>query len=994
MKALKVTLLVLAGLVVFLLVAIVVLFLPSVQRVIVTRAVSDDETTLELDYFHAGLNQVTIRGADYQTPGTAVLAEEVTAGLSLLSLLVRQELRLGEVEATGLFVDLSRKEAEDDEPFAGILEQLNLPMPVSLERLQAEGRVLLPPIAGEEPVQAEFAAVGAMAPGSEGDFEVSGELASGLGGRWGPLGVDARLTVSQGVHGEIERGRLRAVVSAPWLAEGSDERLEADVVLVATETGETYQARLAPLLVSQESGTAAPNREVPPLLSLDAAYDRNAGQVEGSWRLEVDHDQLRAYLGGEALPVFAASGDGSFTYGTDGSIAAAGTVNLALSDLGDFSADLAEIDSLSLASRFDVFISEQVVRVDELAAELRTANGDVLLDARNFEPLQYDREAGRVVGAEDRIELAEVTLRSFPVAWANAVLPAGTEVGGGAVTGRARISSEAGTVHFVLEDPIRAESVDLVFNGDPAARDLALEASGSGSFGEGRLQAAVDQMQVSSEGQALITLTGEIDTAGSTSVQLDGDLAALTRQPFFAETGRLQAGAVELRATVDESSGQQPRAVKLTAAARGLAGEDGQALPDVQIEEATMREAAPNVWRVDLPMQVKGSSLSDVRLAGEVRVAAEPTEFELLLSGNKVVVDDLVALANALSEDTDEERAEPAAPVEAPESAGERDAVPVWSGLKGTFRVDIARVVLSEDQAIDTLQGIVAADTATFEGALEGQFSGEPVRVDADVRFQSDQDAPYILEGNVDAQSLPVGEIFKRLQPNRPPVLEGLFAASMRISGTGRNIPDLIDGVRGQVEVRSGGGIIRLLYSENPVAEMGALASRALSQMRGEIGTIASVASQVSHMPYREMYLSAVRSEDLDVVLRDITVVAPELHLRGSGLVRHQEGVSVLEQPMEIRINLGAQGALLETLRSLNAMGDQTDELGYVLLRNEFVVTGTPANPDSNAFYRLLLEAALPYVIPGFDRETEERPTIPRIPDILDIFGRGRSGSK
>src|SRR5690606_7186224 len=148
----------------------------------------------------------------------------------LFDLLFRRQIRIDELNVSGLLVDVSKAEpAEEREPFEGIL--MDLPMPLHLNRLRVEGQAILPGLA-EQPMLADFVLTGGgFAPDHEGELKLVGELeSSGQIALLAALDFDGKMTVLQGGGGRIDRASVHALVSAITAETEREETLSADVL--------------------------------------------------------------------------------------------------------------------------------------------------------------------------------------------------------------------------------------------------------------------------------------------------------------------------------------------------------------------------------------------------------------------------------------------------------------------------------------------------------------------------------------------------------------------------------------------------------------------------------------------------------------------------------------------------------------------------------------------------------------------------------------------
>src|SRR5690606_2265767 len=102
---------------------------------------------------------------------------------------------------------------------------------------------------------------------------------------------------------------------------------------------------------------------------------------------------------------------------------------------------------------------------------------------------------------------------------------------------------------------------------------------------------------------------------------------------------------------------------------------------------------------------------------------------------------------------------------------------PVWSGLEGKLRVSFGTVVYSDALTVTNVEGEVnlapeQLSVPQFEAALAtgGQF-----RFQGSLGFEAPQDEPYVIQGNVAATEVKVGDLMSALSPGSRPPVEGVF---------------------------------------------------------------------------------------------------------------------------------------------------------------------------------------------------------------------------
>jgi hypothetical protein len=1206
-KALRIAGIILAGLFLLLVLLIALLFIPAVQKALVTRVASGPDGTLEVDYLRIRPNSITLRNAVFTQPDGSYTVAEFRADLSLSDVIFRRELRIGELVATGVLLDIvelvqrerEEPDEEPDEPFEGILRQMELPMPVHLGRVEVEGRVLLPG-AGDQPAESRFFLNGGgLAPGAEGDFRLAGEFAdSSPQAAIGRIDFDGNVRVRQAGGGAIERLDLVLQLAAAGGPLEVEDRLRVTATLAAVDAGESYVAE-----VHRGSDAGAV-----PLLSLTGGYDETERVLRANWDLQVNREQLAAFAATADLPDFVSRSSGEVThFAASGATGLAGQLHISAEHLGALAEELRELGGFTFESRFDAAFGESEIVLTQLSAQLTNREGQVLLDAASSSIVRYDLEQERLTGVSDGVELLSISLQNLPVEWANLFLQADDPaeewvVEGGTVHGRLLFSAQDAGISFQLAEPLRANGISVRQGEDRLLQGVAFEARASGALRDGVLRAVLDQLVVSGDGQEMLQVFGDFDGAtDQLQVRVEANLPAISAQPMLAEIGAATGGrlVIDLTAVLAEPANyavrgsltevvwdqlpdlvlggdfdlaisrhfvrienlvafvrdqggrsflearnyqpiiydleteqlagieagvdlltvaltelpltlanlflaaeEDPEALRVEAGlasgqvllraegtavaiqlveplrGRGIAltsgGEpmlqqvdfqmtgsgslrDGEVIFDLndlqvfgagremmritgrydssaaqvgatvlaslpvvlsqpfladlnnasagtvsidlnarlsspaRVElagtvsgvrlrrerervadlqlRATATEVVENEWEVEIPVQIAGAQPSDLRLAGRVVLGEVVNQFNLQLVSSFLRMEDLTQLAAAFASD-------PAADTGSAPDAEDRDEEPFWSGFRGAIAIEIAELRLPGEHPMHRLQGNLTMAEESVVMDLAGGLLDSPVSVEGEIQYLGQNQRPYLLQGLLEAPRLSAAHFFQQAQPRRPPTVEGIFAASGTLQGDGQNLGELVDRVRGQFRLQAGEGVFRLFYTENALAGLGlavgGLAGGLLGTVSPEAGAVMEVARLLSNVRFNELNLLLERDEDLNFLLRDLTLVSPELHLQGVGEVRHRAGIAVLQQPMNIQLRLGAQESLERVLGAVRILGDQRDDLGYRLMRQEFNITGTPANPDNSTFYRLILNTALQFLSPRNNGRQEE----------------------
>jgi hypothetical protein len=448
------------------------------------------------------------------------------------------------------------------------------------------------------------------------------------------------------------------------------------------------------------------------------------------------------------------------------------------------------------------------------------------------------------------------------------------------------------------------------------------------------------------------------------------DLAALGRQPLFGAWAALGAGRAggEWRA-LRAGEGVQ---VEGRATLNGLVLRDGnQPLPVANLSLRAVRDAAGRV-SVQLPLLLdRVGQRTDLRF--EAEVAPHPTgrRFEARMTGEQVELADLIALS-ALARPA----AAPVAPAAGVPAATVPDTFPFWRGWTGRLAVDIKSLARGRDWQAHGL-GVEAtvADAAIRIGRAaatwgeRGAFSAQ-----GGLAFRGGAQ-PYALEGGFSLTEFDVGALLRAFDPERPPVVEGVFAAAVRLEGAGPTLDATLADVRGEFELRSRQGVFRGLRrttervsvatrAVDAVAALGSLfgsdrVKGAAEKVAGQAYQVDQLAQALAELPFDQLVVRARREASLDLRVEELSLLSPEVRLNARGAVTWVAGRPLLEQPLALTYQLAARGRIEQTLARLRALDGTKDDLGYARARDVGTITGTVGRPQPNQFFLRLAEAKL-----------------------------------
>lgn len=594
MKALKITGLVVAGVVVFGAILLALALTPALQTWAVRKAVSGQPgMSVEVNRVAAGFSDAEVVDLRYAQDGIVVTAKGVTAKYSALDYLTANRVNADSLTISELVVDLRNpapkpatapapaktEPAAAKAPFAGLLQSAQLPMVVRLAALSTKGRILLP--------QQQTLV-----------FELKGsDLETGRRGKieWvldfddatpaAPLRA-LRATGSAAVQiaadGRIDLVEIDTIAAAIGPKLPADRiQLTAKVAQPSPSGNESYAAVLNLL-----RGTA-----VEPLLKLDAQYTAAQQAIAGDWNLAVRSEQLAAVLAGFGLPEIAANGTGRFTFNTaTEAVAATGNLTAQLSKLAQLAPALEAVGSVSTRLAFDGAFAGERADLNRLEIEANAADGRRILQIVSAQKIGYDLAGKRVTFADAKADLARITVQALPLAWAQPVAkPLVIDSGDLSLSVALEAEPDGSRVRVRTLEPLVLRAVTVRDGQTKLADNLGVSVRPAVDYSATRVLAELADLRIS--------LPAGDNIAG----KLTADVTNLATKPAIAFTAALQG---KLVAALKPYLPLDPGALALDLAAAGRL--EGDALQLTQYRTTVNRDTGTLLVAIELQQTIAG----------------------------------------------------------------------------------------------------------------------------------------------------------------------------------------------------------------------------------------------------------------------------------------------------------------------------------------------------------------------------------------------------
>ena len=1001
MKPARILLIFIGVLTVFALVTVGLAFNSGVQtwtaKKILTRQPSVNAT---LESVAIGLGRAEVKALRVEMNGAVLTVPSLTVELPIIAAAFAREVSVGKLTARGWTIDLSKtaapppastspinvsptpdgaatpvaatphsvvaaNQASVARAFAGVLGQLRLPVDLALDGVDLEGEVILPPAPrGGPAVRARVTLVGGgLGVGKEGRFQLDLN-ATFTGGNLAVNNVTLHSTLVAAMDSARTFSRFSAEPKAMAVGPQFPAGMTLSAVISATRTpgGESYTltvANSAQQLVSATADLAAANRT-----------------LGGSWKVDLRSADLAPFALGHALPMFAATGEGTFSSDTGfAEIRAHGQLDVKADQLGVLKSELAALGAIRVLAEFDLAQRGDSTRIDRLKAELSGARPVAAL--QSLQAFEFNAKTGELKVADPARELVAITLHGVPLAWAQPFLP-GLTLTGSDLRGEFAATANNGGMALRPRVPLAISGLTLAQAGQPRLEAVDLALNVSADYAPAGWQAEVTSLTLQSAGTKLFALKAKAgqmagkDQPIKTAGEWSSSLPALLAQPAAANVAGIVSGNASgsFVATVAAAT-----SVELTLALTELVADpkfSHEKLPAISVQVRADIGADGKI-ALNVPLLVtRDGRQSDITLAGSL-LQTKPIGLtvDARLTSSQVFVEDVQLLAAPFA------GGDSVNPASAAQAAG-RDAEPVWSGVSGQLALSLKKVVYAQKFEVADIGGTIRIDAGAVKlvGVRAGLGGGSELKLKGGLTFSPTAPEPYGVALDLDVTNFDPAPVLRALNPGQPPTVEGKFTVASKVTGNARNLGEIGKRAAGDFSLTSKSGVFRALSADisskvatttktaSTLATLGNLAGaltgrKDISDAASKAEAVASLAKMISAIEYDQLNVVFTRDAALNMTLKDFTLIAPELRLAGTGRIDAKAGLELAAQPLVMEFKLGARGTTGKLLKSLAALEtEKPDDLGYFRSNLPLRVTGSLGKPDTSELQSALVKLA------------------------------------
>lgn len=599
--------------------------------------------------------------------------------------------------------------------------------------------------------------------------------------------------------------------------------------------------------------------------------------------------------------------------------------------------------------------------------QVTSAGGAPLVSAVVGQPFTFDPTTGILTPRDPALPVAQLSVARLPLAPLSLAGP-GASLGGRIEAGEMEVTAPAGRVVLRATQPLRFTDVSLSQHRQPALRGLAIRAQPVLEYaGPENLKLRSGEVVVSAGAAQLLTLTLDASQVPGEDLQaaltFGLEVPALATQPVFAGAEAVSAGRAsgEVRASV----GRQTR-LEARVTLNGLVPVDTKRTLPVANVGFRARIQDDGAVSLDVPVLLDNAgNRSDLDFALQLQPLGRGYSVDGHLTGQQVELEDLLGMLGVFMAQAAPETEDQAAP---PASVAPH-TVSAWSRFSGRLALDVKSVARGRNWAMTGLTGAVAIEPSliTLQG-LQASFS-ETSRLDARMELRFTGGAmPYRLSGDYALNDFDTGRLFRALEPEKSPTVEGLFTIQGRLAGNGETPARAVERVHGEVQLTSRQGIFRglqrttsKLSMTSKAVELGASVlgslfgsenvTKTAEKVAGQAYFVDQLAQALGEFNYDLLSVRLTRDELLNMSLQDVSLVSPDVRLNGRGSVSYVVGQPLLEQPLSLSLQIAARGKVEQLLGRLRLLDTTKDELGYTKVKEPVVLGGTLTRPDPSAFF-------------------------------------------
>jgi hypothetical protein len=536
-------------------------------------------------------------------------------------------------------------------------------------------------------------------------------------------------------------------------------------------------------------------------------------------------------------------------------------------------------------------------------------------------------------------------------------------------SGEAVISARDGGLLFHASRPLEFGPVTVSRNGAPFLDRVLFTVLPEIAYTAKGVRSRETLITISSGQSSIATISthGVFDILGLTpertiELTVEAALPALLDQPAGGGLPPFDRGTLALswRAATGTSRRSDFR-LTLSGAAR----RDGIVAPDVEAR-AILVEEADGTIRIEAPLRLTAADrTSDLTASGRLRMGENGAHLDLALDSERIVVEDVARLTSAfLPPGAGAETESKPADTGAPRARtllmrfGPKDGRPPWDRLQGRIPIHFRSIEFDRYAVQGAHATIVSSGDELAIEEIGATFLGASLGGHAAITLDRSGASPvYGVDGALQVADMDLGRMFTTVDPARKPTLEGRFRLDASLNGAGPDPVIALFESRGKLLAEGRDAVFRGLVPGAKSASRLVRVAGALTFSK-EVRATGRLIGQLQELHLREAHLELERDPSRGLVLDALDLRTDGLIVHGSGSLRREPGVPLVDRETRLDMNLAAKGDPAIVFDGLGLLGSGFDTEGFRPVTSTFSVGGTFAAPDAGALWETLDTAA------------------------------------
>lgn len=616
-------------------------------------------------------------------------------------------------------------------------------------------------------------------------------------------------------------------------------------------------------------------------------------------------------------------------------------------------------------------------------SELTLTETDLLLSSGGSEMAAVSLKKSFTLGGSTNLsgDLMDIRITNLPLALLAPWMPEGLALTGSDLSARLNLSGlPGGALQLSSLEPIRLGPVSLSQDGVPLldkvtviSQPIVRMASDQSITWELKQFQILDRYGEILSGQSVGQFNPSapsdrlIPPGIKTETRLNLGLQEITQQPALAGYASILSGRATLDLTLDPAK-KYPLLVQ-----GKIDGISPRAYPGQRQDyrfALQLNEPKPGLLAVGANLQAGSEARpsSSLQLAGQAQPEASPLSFKAGLTSPRFSQRDYELLSSAFrSEVRPPTPVTPSLgvtprptprPTPTPPPVVTADEGPAWAGYDGELNVSVAELYLLSGQVITDLKAsAVVSEPRLSLNQLQAALQGGKISGKAEALYTKNQRQAYAISTDMVFENFdPV--MFSKRGPGSFPV-QGIFNGRAQFSGQGATIEDAADAITGEFLLTGREGVLTAFKLDNR-SNLGLIGAGLLGNQLNRPGltAMAQAIPYFENMPFSDFTFRLNRKPDGRIVIPELSFLGRNLLINGTGSIAASSIRDVMDQPLDLTLELGAKGKLVDYLETLELLGPDTSEDGFRRWAQAIQIKGSLSDPDTSVLQRILKDAA------------------------------------